>query len=834
MSTLKLAARTLVKSPFVTAVAVLSLALGIGANSAIFSLFDQLLLRGLPVESPETLVNLSAPGPKPGSQSCNQAGDCEDVFSYPMFRDLERSGAGFAGLAAHRLFGANIALDGQPISAEGVLVSGGYFDLLGVEPALGRLLGPADDETIGGHPIAVLSHAYWANDLGSDPGVLGRTIVVNGQSLTVVGVGPEGFDGTTVGSRPRLFVPLTHTAFMVAGWEPFEDRRDYFFYVFGRLREGGSLEQAREEINAVYTPIINEVEAPLQDQMTPETMERFRAKQLVLEMGPRGQSSINREARTPLLLLLTITGFVLLIACANIANLLLARGATRAQEIAVRSALGGSRGQLVVQLLSESLLLAALGGVASILVASWTLQSIGAMVPADVAQSMNLSVDPRVVGFAAVLAMGTGLLFGLYPAMHWTRPDLIAALRVSSAQPSASRAAQRYRSALVTAQFALSMALLVGAGLFIRSLSAVARVELGIQPQDIVTFRIAPLLNGYETERSLALFQEIEAALAALPGVTDVSAALVPVLAGSSWGTDVSVQGFAWEPGVDDNSRFNEVGPGYFATLGIPLLAGREFTESDARGAPQVAVVNEAFARKFNLNGRAAVGMRMSTDGGGDADLDIEIVGLVQDAKYNDVKEEVPPLFFLPYRQGDNVGFLTFYAKTGVDPDQVMRAIPAAVAALDPNLPIQDLQTLERQIEQNVFLDRMIGTLSTAFAVLATLLAAVGLYGVLAFTVAQRTREIGVRMALGAGKERVGRMVLGQVGRIVVVGVTLGLVAAYFLGQAAESLLFEVQGVDPVVFVGVALLLAAVAFGAGYLPARRAARVDPMVALRSD
>jgi predicted permease len=326
---------------------------------------------------------------------------------------------------------------------------------------------------------------------------------------------------------------------------------------------------------------------------------------------------MTQEARTPLILLFTITGFVLLIACANIANLLLARGATRAQEIAVRGALGGSRRRLVGQLLTESLALAAVGGLASLLVARGTLYSIGSWIPAEAAQSLELGLDLRMILFAGALAIGTGILFGLYPAVHWTRPDLIAALRVSSAQPGASRAAHRYRNALVAAQFALSMALLVGAGLFIRSLSAVARVDLGLRTDDMVTFAISPTLNGYEAERSRALYQETEEALAALPGVVDVSAALVPVFAGSSWGTDVSVEGFAWEPGVDDNARFNVVGPGYFSTMGMPLLAGRELTDADVMGAPVVAVVNEAFTRKFGLDGRNAVGKRMSEDGGG-------------------------------------------------------------------------------------------------------------------------------------------------------------------------------------------------------------------------
>jgi predicted permease len=832
MTTLRLAFRTLWKSPFVTTVAALSLALGIGANAAIFSIFDQLLLRSLPVEEPDRLVNLSAPGPKPGMQSCSGAGSCEDVFSIPMFRDLEREGAGFEGVAAHRAFGANLSIDGRTLNGDGMLVSGGYFSTLGVRPALGRVIGPGDDEQPGGHYVAVLSHRYWQTELGGDPGVLNRTIVVNGEPLTVIGVAGPGFDGTTVGNRPQVFVPLAMTAQMVRGWDFFDNRTAYMMYLFARLAPGTTVEQASAEANTLYSSIINEVEVPLQESMTEQTMERFKAKQLVVAPGRQGQSSTIRDARTPLILLLTITAFVLLIACANIANLLLARGASRGPEMAVRRALGGGRAQVLGQLLTESVLLSLLGGVVGLAVARWTLYVIGSLLPPEAAQTLELGIQPSVVVFTAVLAIGTGILFGLYPALHATRPDLISVLRVSSAQPSGTRGAQRYRNTLVTAQFALSMALLVGAGLFIRSLVKVSRVDLGLSSDRIVTFGISPSLNGYEPERSLELFRRTEEELAALPGVTSVSAALVPVLAGSSWGTSVSVEGFAWEPGVDAGSRYNEIGAGYFATLGMPLIAGREFTDSDVAGAPGVAVVNEAFTRKFNLDGRNAVGKFMATNSSNAAELDIEIVGVVQDAKYSDVKDPVPPLFFIPYMQGDRLGFLNFYARTELDPSQLMRAVPGVVNGLDPNLPVEEIKTLEQQIQENVFLDRLISILSGGFALLATILAAIGLYGVLAYTVTQRTREIGVRMALGAGQRSVRRMILAQVTRMTIVGGVIGLVGAYFLGRGAESLLYEMEGSDPLVFLGVALLLGAVAFAAGYLPARRASRVDPMEALR--
>lgn len=832
MNRVRLAFRTLLKSPFVTAIAILSLALGIGANAAIFSLFDQLMLRSLPVEAPERLVNLAAPGPKPGSTSCNQAGSCEEVFSYPMFRDLERDGAGFDALVAHRLFNANVSVDGLTTSGDGVLVSGQYFEALGMQPALGRLLGPDDDEEVGEHYVAVLSHRYWANDLGSDPGVLNRTIVVNGQPLTIVGVAAEGFDGTTVGAVPRVFVPLTMTHLMIPGWDRYERRTAYLFYVFGRQRPEGSMEQALAEANALYSSIINEVEVPLQESMTPQTMERFKAKRILGEPGRRGQSSTNREARAPLLMLLTVTGFVLLIACANIANLLLARGASRGQEMALRSALGGGRLQLLGQLLTESLLLAAIGGIASLFVANWTLQLIGSYMPPEATQFLTLALEPNVLLFTAALALGTGLVFGLYPALHATRTDLVGVLRASSGQASGSRGAQRYRTALVTLQFALSLALLAGAGLFIKSLGNVSRVELGIRTEDVVTFSLSPSLNGYEQDAALELFQRTEQELAAISGVMEVSSALVAVLAGNNWGTSVTVEGFAWEPGVDAGSRYNAVGPDYFSTLGMPLVAGREFTESDAEGAPRVAVVNEAFTHKFGLDGRNAVGKFMATDGADRGELDIQIVGVVQDAKYSDMKDPVPPLFFLPYRQAGGIPGLTFYARTQGDPSPVMAAIAPMVERLDPNLPVNAIGRLEEQMWEELFVDRIVSVLTAGFALLATLLAGIGLYGVLAYTVAQRTREIGVRMALGAHKQRITRMVLAQVGRMALVGGVLGLVGAYFLGQGAEALLFEVDGTDPWVMAGVLAVLFAVALGAGYLPALRASKVDPMEALR--
>lgn len=831
MLTVRYAFRTLAKSPFVTTVAILSLALGIGANAAIFSLFNQMLLRPLPVADPQALVNLSAPGPKPGSTSCGQAGDCEDVFSYLMFRDLERAQAVFDGLAAHVGFGANVSFRKQTLNGDATYVSGSYFPTLGIVAARGRLIGPADDQQIGGHPVAVLSHAFWETQLGSDPGVIDQVIVVNGQPLTIIGIGPKGFTGTTLGVSPYLFVPITMRGVLSSAARDFEQRTAYWAYLFGRRKPGVTLEQAALGINRVYRPIITDVEAPLQEQISAATLARFKAREVLVAPGARGQSTTHRQARTPLIMLLSITGIVLLIACANIANLLLARGANRSLEMAVRLAIGAGRWQLLRQLLAESLLLAVVGGVVSLLVAKWTLGAVAGMLPDDATSTISLTLDGPVLLFAALSSIVTGVLFGIFPALHSTHPDLIGTIRSNAGNLSSHRTAARFRTSLVTAQIALSMALLIAAGLFIRSLANVSRVELGVSIDQVATFTISPRLNGYTPERSAALFNRLEEELAALPGVTAVSTGRIRLLAGNNWGNSVRVEGFAADPDTDTGANFNMVGAGYLATLGIPLLAGREFTVRDARTTERVVIVNEAFARKFNL-GRDAVGKRMSSRREGP--LDMEIVGLMKDAKYSEVKDEVPPQFFVPWRQDSLVGSLNFYVRAAGAPEQLLRTLGAVVARLDPDLPVQDLRTMPQQVNQNIFLDRMISTLCAAFAILATLLAAVGLYGVLAYTVAQRTREIGVRMALGADSGSVRAMILRQVGVMVAVGGVIGVSAAIALGRGAQSLLFGVRGFDPVAILGGATLLALVALGAGLLPAVRASRVDPMRALRYD
>ena len=832
MRNVRFALRMLAKTPFVTAVAVLSLALGIGANAAIFSLFDQILLRPLPVHAPDELVNLSMPGPIQGSDSCNQAGDCSTIFSYPMFRDLEREQHGLAGIAGHRIFGVSLMFGDEPMTGNGVFVTGGYFPTLGLRPVVGRLLGPADNEPGADNMVAAISHRFWLDRYGGRSDVVGEVLRVNGRSYSIVGVTPERFEGTTLGVQPLVYVPMQSRTWN-GTYNGLENRQDYWVYVFGRLDPGVTPAAAKAGLDAIIRPILSDVDAPLLKGMSDQTTARFRAKEMVVEPGRRGQSFVHHAAQTPLAMLLSITGVVLLIACANIANLLMARGAGRATEMAVRLALGASRGRLVAQLLTESLVLALVGGVASLLVASWTLSAISALLPPDTARAFQYTLQPPVILFAGALAVVTGLLFGMYPALHSTRADLISAIRAGTGQIAGGRTAARFRAGLVTVQIALSTALLISAGLFLKSLVNVSREDLGIRVEDVATFAVSPMRTGYDSVQAKTLYGRIEEELASIPGVTGVTSSMVPLLSGSSWGNNVRVQGFECLPDVDCNSRFTAVGANYFSMLGVSLLQGRDILASDEVAGTPVAVVNQAFARKFGL-GSDAVGKFMGLPSGRADSLGIQIVGLAPDIKYNEIKREPQPVFYVPWKQRGYVGQMFFYVRSSLPPEQLLGSIPAVVKRVDPALPLEELKTMPQQLRENVFLDRMISILSAAFALLATLLAGVGLYGVLAYAVSQRTREIGVRMALGADSRAVQGLVLRQVGVMIAVGATLGALAAIAFGRAARSLLFGLEGHDPVVFAAAVALLTLVALGAGYLPARRASRTDPMQALRYD
>jgi predicted permease len=816
------------------AIIVLTLGCGIGVNSAVLSLIEQTLLRPLPVNEPEALVNFVSPGPQARSASNNAAGFIDQVFSYQMFRDLERQQETFVGIAAHRAIDANVSVDGQTTSTQATLVSGNYFSLLGVVAAAGRTLGPGDEG--GAAETAMLSYSYWQNSLGADPTVIGRTIVVNGQLLTIVGIAPRDFYGTTLGLRPAVFVPITfpprpdENALAVA----LGDRTYSWLYLFARLKPSVSVESAQAAINAPYRAILNNVEVPLLRNFSAQATEQFRDKTLTLVPGARGQSVLPLQAKTPLTIALVVTGIVLVIACVNIANLMLARGATRVGELAVRASLGAARRRLLSLMLVESLLLAAFAVVAALPLTVAALRGIGFLLRNDpFVRNLDFVLDARVLGFGVGLGLLSVILFGLLPALKLAHIDPGPILQDHGVRSSSGKGVLRFRATLATTQVALSMALLVMVGLFTQSLINIARVDLGIRTDSLATFGISPGLNGYAPERSAFLFDQIEQDLTALPGVTAAASAMVPLLADSNAGVSVGVEGFEALASNDANVLFNLVSAGFFGTVGVPLMIGRDFSPADTIDSPPVAIVNERFAEQFGL-GRDAIGKRIDIDFREGPDT--EIIAIVRDSKYSTVKDPVPAQLFLPRRQAPfPINDLTFYVRSAVvDPAQLLNPIRQVVAGADPTLPVNDLRTVNQQVRENVSDDRLVTMLTTALATVATVLAALGLYGMLSYTVAQRTREIGLRLALGAEPRQLRKMVFSEVAWMGFIGGVAGLVAALALGRAAAGLLFGLEATHAPAYFGATAVLVLVVSAAAYLPARQASHIDPIAALRAE
>jgi putative ABC transport system permease protein len=827
---LRHAGRFLTRRPLVTGVATLSLALGIGVNTAIFSVFNRLLLQSLPVQAPEELVNVSSPGPHPGNTSTGDAGKAPHVFTHPLFRDLERVQTSFTSLGGFRDIRANLAFRGETTSEEGLLVSGGYFGTLRLRPALGRLLTAEDDRDAGVNDVVVLSHLYWTRRFNANPSVLNETLTINGVPMTIVGVAPEGFKGTSTMDLERFFVPL-RMAPRITRWRDATSRRDWFIYVFGRMKPGMTMAQAEAAFRPSFQAVIRDIDLPAQAaRLRPEARSAYAKRTVLLEPGSRGHNANRDETMAVLSILFAVTGFVLLIACANVANLLLARASERAGEIAVRRAVGASFAGILRLMFMEAALLSLLGAAGAMLVARMTLAGLLRLMPGSDAEMLGVSLDAAALLFTAGLGLLTALVFGLAPAVHSLRrtADMVPA---AQARTTNARSTTRLRSLLAGSQVALATTLLALAGLLVASLANLARVDLGVQRAGLSMFRIAPVLNGYRPPQSMALFDQVTASLRQTPGVVSVSAATVPLLADTSNGSDMTVTGFTPGPDDDRHAQSSDVGERYFATLGIPLIAGREFTAADAEGAPPVAIVNEAFARKFRL-GRNAVGARIGTEG---RPPDTEIVGIVADAAYESAREAPPAQFFRPYRQVAP-GLLTFYVRTarGVDPASVMSAIPPLVHRFDANLPVEAMRTMDEQFDDNTTSERVAMTLSASLAALATILAAIGLYAVLAYSVSQRVREIGIRMALGARGADVRLMVLSQTSRIAVTASVIGVALAIGLARLTQSMLYGVTPLDPRVQGGAALLMLAVAFAAAMVPARRAAAVDPVDALRAE
>lgn len=822
---LKHALRVLRKNPAFTTVVVLTLGLGIGANASIFSLMDQVLLRSLPVRNPGELVQLDGPGAFRGRTFNAQ------TFSYPMYKDFRDRNEVFTGVLGRFPTAMTVVWNGQSERASGELVSGNFFEVLGVRPEVGRLFNEADDRTPGAHPVAVLSHGFWSRRFGADPSVLNQTLVVNGHALTIVGVSARGFNGLQIGSNADVMVPLMMKAQMTPTWNDLDNRGSRWLTVMARLKSGITAEQAEVQMNVIYRQI-NEQEIAAMSNVAESFRKRFVEKHLEVLPGGRGLSDLRSEFSTALIVLMWMVGVVLLIACANVANLLLARTASRQKEIAVRLALGASRWRIVRHHLVESLTLACLGAGVGLVLATWTGSLLLATLPgSESARALSATPDSRVVLFALALAVLTALVFGIVPALQATRPAAAAVLKDEAGSVAGGGAQARVRRGLVVGQVAMSMLLLAGAGLFARSLYNLRSVDPGFNVDQLLAFSIDPSLNGYPQARIQQLFEAMQNELSTIPGVRNVSVSEIGALSGNSWRMTIRVDGYQQKEGEDMNPGVDSVGPRYFSTMGIPLAAGREFSEKDVLGAPRVAIVNETLARYF-FGDTNPIGRRFGIGGG--KPTDIEIVGVAKDVRTEELREAAPRFVYLPYRQNDALTSVTFYVRTAADTPATSAAIRQTVQRLDPNLPIYAMRAMEAQVAESLFVERMIAALSVAFGTLATVLAAIGLYGVMSYAVARRTREIGIRMALGAERGRVRWLVLKEVLLLAAIGVALGFGAALYATRRIEAQLFGITPNDPATLAAAIGLLILVALVAGWIPARRATNIDPMLALRAE
>jgi predicted permease len=828
---LRLALRSLRRSPLFTAVALLSLAVGIGANAAIFGLLDQVILRRLPVGAPGRLVLLSASEPNPGHTESSYTDD-SICFSYPLFRDLrDRRPAGvFDGVLARFPVAASVAWGAKSERADAELVTGDYFSVLGVGTVLGRPLAPEDDRP-GAPPVVLLSHGAWHRRFGGDPRVLGRALRVNGRPFAVAGVVEPGFKSVATGEAPELFVPIVHKGVMTPRWHDLEDRRSSWANVLARLAPGVSRARAETAVAPLFRGIL-ESELPTLGRGSP-TAGRFLARHLSLLPGERGISGVRDQFGKPLVVLMGMVALLLLIACANLAGLLVARAAARQREIAVRLALGAGRGRLVRQLLVESGLLALGGGALGLAFATWGARLLLRLVPASYGLGSAIAVAPdgRVLLFTLAVALLTGLAFGLLPALQATRPGLGSVLRTQGA--AAEPGEVRLRKALVVAQVAVSLVLLLGALVFSRSLANLRRLDPGFRPDHLTTFSLDASLNAYREPAMRALYARVAEEVAGLPGVAAVSFAEIGVLTNSEATSNFTFEGTG-HAGEDVRISQNWVAPGFLSTLGVPLLAGREVTAADREGGQRVAVVNETLARKVYGNA-SPLGRRLGRGSGPGTKIDTTIVGVVRDGKYDNLRNGGQPFLYFPYAQKPrNLGPATFYARTAAASPGLPRAIAAAVRRLDPDLPVAETKTMEEQVDESIFLDRAVSTLARFFGAFALVLAGLGLYGVMAYVVTRRAREIGIRMALGADRPAVLRLVLAEVAVLLVAGVVVAVPASLPLGRWVSHQVYGVGVTDPATIATLAVVMVGVGLAAGYLPARRAAGMDPLSALKEE
>ncbi|MCL4841794.1 MAG: ABC transporter permease [Bryobacteraceae bacterium] len=820
--------RQLRRNPGFALTAIASLALGIGANTAIFTLFDQILLRLLPVERPQELVQLRMEGGRFGSQS----GDGLHTFSHPLYVALRDRNQTLAGLTGQRVERTSLVGEDSSEMISAGLVAGNFFQVLGVRPARGRMLTPEDDQTANSHAVAVLQHDFWLDRYAGREDILGSTIRLNGHPFTVVGVASPGFEGTDIGLPTQVWIPVMMKLAITPSWDSLADERDSWFYLFGRLKPGVTREAAEAELKVLYQQRQQEELTGPFFQKFPEVKERFLRQSPELIPASGGFSTLRRIGEQPLKVLQWLVGLVLLIACTNVANLMLARAAARQKEVAVRAALGAGRGRIVRQLLAESLALAVAGGAGGVMISIWATRGLVSFLPFDPGNlTLSTMPDARVLLFAAGVTMLTAVVFGLAPALQASRIAPASTLKDEAGTLAGGRAHVLLRKSFVGLQVALSCLLLIGAGLFVRTLRNLNEVDLGFRTENVAMFGLRPA-TVYDDARKLQVYRDVVQSLAAVPGVRSVGANTTRLLTGGRWDSSITLPGAVSVEDGEPWSFFNAITPGYFETLGLTVVRGRDLQWSDWGRERQMALVNETLVKEY-LGGADPVGRFMAQ--GAKKEPDTEIIGVFSDARYHDVRGETPRQTFVS--MGSRMQFVSgvnVYVRITGDPRAVLPLLRDQVRRVDANLVVSDLRMMDEQLERRLSTERLLGFLSAGFAFLASLLALVGLHGVLSFVVLRRSREIGIRMALGAGQGRVVRLVLQEIVFVVCAGVAAGAIAAAAGGRWIESQLFGVRAADPAVFVVCIALLTAAALAAAFVPAWRASRIHPMHALRQD
>jgi predicted permease len=830
MNDLKFALRQLLRNPGFTAVAGLTLALGIGANTAIFSLLNAVLLRQLPVPQPRRLV-LFGKGDSAGSTDSFPNASWT-LFSYPMFQEMRRHNTALSDLAAIKslLLSPHGRLENasELQKFEVQLISGSYFPTLGINPWLGRLFNDADDVNPGGHPLAVLSYSCWSRRCGSDPLIVGKKLTIGSTLYTIIGIAPPQFFGTSVGQAPEVWVPLAMEAQISPGWNGLQNKFFQSLYLLGRVKPETSLKSAEAGINVAFKQILSDFAGP---QPTEEQREHIQHARIDLTPAATGLSRLRFQFSGPLHTLMAIVALVLLIACANIANLMLARATARQREMGIRIALGAGRSRVVRQLLAESVMLALLGAVLGTALAWWATRLLLILVsPGGQPLPLEVGPDMSVMAFTLFLSLVTAILFGLAPALRATRVE--CGLAVKDGRGSAPTSTKNSLGrAIIVGQMALSLALLASAALFLRSLVKVTSQDTGFDKANVLLFQVDESAAGYKEDARLAnLYLQIEDRLGTVPGVKAASFSFFTFNQGG-WTQPISTSTTDASNSNDRLVSHNVVGSGYFGAMGIPQLMGRGFDSMDSATAAKVAIVNETFVRRFFPN-ESPLGRHFRLDGSGaDPTNDRQIVGVVKDAKYESLKERPIPVAYYPHSQ--RIQYLgNLEVRFAGNSAAVISAVRTAVGQLDPNLPVSDITTLAEQVDRSIVDQKLIVQLSSFFGVLAVFLACVGIYGLMSYGVGRRTREIGVRMALGAQPRQVLWLVLREVLLLAVIGVTAGIVLLFAVQHLLTSLLYGMKATDPLCVFAAIAIMTAVAVIAGYLPARRAARIEPTEALR--